>query len=302
VSDLWAVTCYFNPMRYERRLANYRRFRAGVGVPLLAIELGYAGQFDLEDGSADVVLRLPGVDVMWQKERLLNIAHEALPAECTKVAWVDCDVVFPHEGWGERTSRLLDRVALAQLFHQARYLGRDDAVVRTRPSLVSGVASGRSVEECLTHPSPRHRPGTYACGLAWAARRALLAEHGLFDLNIIGGGDRAIVCAAYGCFDHEIEWHLLTEPQKRAYLNWAVPFRRAVDGAVAHLDEDLWHLWHGDVRDRSFGTRHAGLADFEFDPGADIEVDEHGCWRWSSDKPELHRYVRNYFAARTEDG
>ena len=71
---------------------------------------------------------------------------------------------------------------------------------------------------------------------------------------------------------------------------------------MAHLDEELHHLWHGDVRDRGFGTRHVGFAAFDFDPRADIALDGHGCWRWSSDKPELHRYVRDYFAARTEDG
>lgn len=302
MSELWAITCYFNPMRYERRLANYRRFRAGLRIPLLAVDLGYDGRFDLDDESADVLLQLPGADIMWQKERLLNVAVAALPAECTKVAWLDCDVVFPREGWDDRTRRLLDRVQLAQLFRHAQYVGRDDAVARTRPSLVSGVASGRSAAECLAHPSPNHRPGTYACGLAWAARRALIAEHGLFDANIIGGGDRAIASAAFGCFDHEIEWHALTERQSRFYLEWAVPFRRAVGGAVAHLDEDLHHLWHGDVRDRGFGARHAGFAAFHFDPRADIAVDGHGCWRWSSNKPELHRYVRDYFAARTEDG
>ena len=71
---------------------------------------------------------------------------------------------------------------------------------------------------------------------------------------------------------------------------------------MGFLDEDLRHLWHGDVRDRAFGARDEGLARFGFDPGADIAVDAHGCWRWSSDKPDLHRYVRDYFAARAEDG
>jgi hypothetical protein len=302
LSGLWAVTCYFNPMRYARRLANYREFRARLGAPLLAVELGYDGRFDLGDGDADAVLRLPGTDVMWQKERLLNVAIAALPPECAKVAWLDCDVVFPRAGWDERAARLLDRVPLAQLFRHARYLGRDGDVARARPSLVSGVADGASPEECLRHPSPDARPGTYSCGLAWAARRALLAEHGLYDANIIGGGDRAIACAAYGCFGHEVEWHSLTPAQERHYRAWAASLHDAVAGAVGFLDEDLHHLWHGEVRDRAFGARHEGLARFGFDPHADIAVDAHGCWRWSSDKPDLHRYVRDYFAARAEDG
>jgi len=85
VNELWAITCYFNPVRYERRLANYRRFREHLSVPLLTVELCYDGRFDLDDGAADVMLQLPGTDVMWQKERLLNVAVAALPPECTKV-------------------------------------------------------------------------------------------------------------------------------------------------------------------------------------------------------------------------
>ena len=35
------------------------------------------------------MLRLRGSGVMWQKERLLNIAALTLPASCTKIAWLE---------------------------------------------------------------------------------------------------------------------------------------------------------------------------------------------------------------------
>jgi hypothetical protein len=302
VSALWAVTCYFNPMRYARRLENFRRFRARVGVPLVAVELGYDGQRHLGPDDADVCVHLPGLDVLWQKERLLNVAIAALPDACTLVAWLDCDVVFARDGWADRAAALLDRVPLVQLFREVRYQGPEGTIARTRPSVVAGVAAGMPVERCLEHPSKDHRPGTYACGLAWAARRALVAEHGLYDENIIGGGDRAMVCAGYGCFEHEAEWHRLNDAQRRAYRAWAEPFHRAVRGMLAHLDEPIEHLWHGDVATRGFGARHDGLAAFDFDPKTDLRLDEHGGWRWATDKPALHRFVRDYFAARSEDG
>jgi hypothetical protein len=64
----------------------------------------------------------------------------------------------------------------------------------------------------------------------------------------------------------------------------------------------VYHLWHGDLADRGGGARHRGLVPFEFDPVADIAIAEAGCWRWATDKPDLHRYLRDYFAARKEDG
>ena len=39
-----------------------------------------------------------------------------------------------------------------------------------------------------------------------------------------------------------------------------------------------------------------------FDPERDIAIDEHGSLRWSSDKPALHRAVREYFEGRREAG
>jgi hypothetical protein len=53
---------------------------------------------------------------------------------------------------------------------------------------------------------------------------------------------------------------------------------------------------------RIVGTRHQGLGEFAFDPATDIAIGAGGCWEWATAKPELHRYLRDYFAARREDG
>jgi hypothetical protein len=65
---------------------------------------------------------------------------------------------------------------------------------------------------------------------------------------------------------------------------------------------DIYHLWHGELRDRGYLPRHAILAEHRFDPYRDITLDGNGCWRWSSDKPELHAAVEDYFRQRREDG
>jgi hypothetical protein len=48
--------------------------------------------------------------------------------------------------------------------------------------------------------------------------------------------------------------------------------------------------------------RHLDLVPFQFDPRRDIVHDGNGGWRWNSDKPLLHAYVRDYFTGRREDG
>src|SRR5262245_19902909 len=69
-SNLWAITCYFNPIGYQRRLENYHTFRQNLAVPLVTVELAFNGAFQLHSGDADILVQLRGGDVLWQKERL----------------------------------------------------------------------------------------------------------------------------------------------------------------------------------------------------------------------------------------
>ena len=107
-SPLWAVTCLFGDVINGRRLANYRVFRDALQVPLIAVELAFNGRTQLKRDDADVVISLTGGDVMWQKERLLNLALAHLPDACRYVAWLDSDVILRREDWPLATCRLLD--------------------------------------------------------------------------------------------------------------------------------------------------------------------------------------------------
>ena len=298
----WAITCYFNPMRFRRRLLNYRRFRDRLKVPLVAVELAYGPDFELGQRDAEILVQLRGGrDILWQKERLLNLALRALPGGCSKVAWIDCDVVFEADDWAERTCALLESTVLVQPFSHLHQMPRDWEPGREPPpdaSLLHSVpfliGSGMPVATCLGTTQSRLSPGH-----AWAANRKLLEDHLLYDACIIGGGDIAIARAAYGCFEPAIRRQHLNE---KHYLAWARPFHAAVGGRVACLEGHLFHLWHGESEHRRYRERNDGLGRFQFDPVQDIAIDQNRAWRWNSDKREMHEYVRDYFASRREDG
>ena len=57
-ANLWAITCYFNPVGYRRRLENYRMFRQRLKVPLVAVELSFDEEFQLASGDADILVQL----------------------------------------------------------------------------------------------------------------------------------------------------------------------------------------------------------------------------------------------------
>ena len=111
-----------------------------------------------------------------------------------------------------------------------------------------------------------------------------------------------MACAAHHCFDALMQSHCMNEHQRRRYITWAEPFYESVRAETAFLDADIFHLWHGDVDRRKGRSRHEGFQEFQFDPYTDIAIDENGSWRWNTEKPEMHEYVRRYFASRKEDG
>ena len=307
--EFWAITSYFNPLGYKTRRENYRLFRQRLSVPLIAIELAYESAFELGDADADILIQVRGGDVMWQKERLLNLARAALPPSCSKVAVLDCDVFFRRGDWAEQASKLLDRVAIAHLYRGMHYLpaGATSAIGEIafaepmRVSIISAVASGLDAETCL-EAGNGPKAGYFGTGLAWAVQREILDLHPAYDAFILGGGARAMIAGIYNCFDHLTRRMRLNETEVAHFREWADPFRRTVGDAIGYLDGDIFHLWHGSLENRRWYARYEPMPRFRFNPYEDIALTENGLWRWNSDKPDLHGYVREHFARRREDG
>jgi hypothetical protein len=309
--ELWAVTAYFNPMHWRRRLVNYRAFRERLRVPLVAVELGYDGQFDLRPGDAELLLQDPGKDVMWQKERLLNLALEALPAAVTRVACLDSDVILERSDIWRHALRALDESPLVQLFSQVYYLPADElpdfAHCEQTRTPAAGFAwlrqQGHStLDLCNPVWTDPGKPPPVPYGLAWAFRRELFAGRGLYDAWVVGGATRLHCFAADGLWREAATAMRFHGGMVEHYRRWAEGFHAEVRGNWGYVPGAVAHLWHGEAVGRKYRQRYEDFARFGFDPTVDLARDRHGAWRWNSDKPEMHQYLRDYFAGRQEDG
>lgn len=309
-NSLFAVTAYFNPMGYKRRLVAYREFRKRLNVPLVCVELGYGNAYELSEDDAEVLVQIPGEHVLWQKERLLNRALEVLPRDCEYVAWLDCDIAFLRRDWAAATALELQRFPVVQPFvmiHHAPPQCFDPA----QAQFARGTRSYNSFSLLMAQgvlparvfsTSGCHQEFGYWPGAAWAARRDLVEEIGLYDTCILGGGDKAMAAAAYGRLD-ELTFGLDMSPgHARHYRAWARRFAHRVRGRVGFVEGELIHFWHGELPARKYATRYADFARFGFDPELDVTIDSAGAWRWNSTKWEMHRFVENYFRERQEDG
>ena len=102
---LWAVTTFYNPAKFRVRNENFAKFVSALKIPLLVVEHAPSGCFEARAG-ATIHVPVTGGDVLWQKERLLNVALEHLPSSCTRVAWMDCDLLIRDSGWSDRNRRM----------------------------------------------------------------------------------------------------------------------------------------------------------------------------------------------------
>jgi hypothetical protein len=308
MGELWGITCYFNPVGYKRRLQNYLLFRRHLAIPLITVELAYRDDFALPSDAADVLIRLRSSDVLWQKERLLNLALAALPDRCDAVAWLDCDVVFGDDDWAARAAQALQRFPLIQPFQTVREPAADcwdkssraPTHARAGHSLTYLLSQGLVTPDLLRNAMRvTHRSNS---GLAWAARRELIDRDGFYDSCILGSGNRAMLCGALGTPADAIQYLQMTPSWAEHYHAWAEKLFRSVGANVGYITGELVHLWHGDLLDRRYEERHREFRAFNFDPATDIALDANGCWRWNSQKPEMHTYVARYFQGRREDG
>lgn len=290
---LAVMTCYFNPCGYVSLRENYRRFAremAVAGVPLYTAELAFEGQaFALDEQPR--VRRFRARDVMWHKERLLNLLLPTVPREFDKIAWIDADLLFANARWPAETARRLEEFPVVQLFDEAVYLDRDGQVSETRVGVARGAADGVDARNF----------GRFHPGFAWAARREVLERHGLMDTNIAGGGDSMMVCAMFGWWDHPTQRHY-DRAMQDALSRWGRPFFDDVRGRVGCVAGRVLHLWHGEHANRRYVERVDWLNHARFDPGVDLRVGADGLWEWASGKDWLREKMRQYFFIRREDG
>jgi len=304
--NFWAITCYFNPIGYRRRLDNYRRFRERLAVPLVTVELSQNDDYHLRAEDADILVQIKCPDLLWQKERLLNIGLQSLPRHCDMIAWLDCDVVFESDDWADRAGALLESYKIVMPFKRMYELPKNgrpednDSKGVLGHSLMYALASGMVSPEVLG--GDMRTKDRVTCGFATAARRATLEKYGLYDACVMGSGNRAIACAALGRFDIAIDYLQMNSEWAKHYVAWAQPFFDTVRGSVAYVEEDIFHLWHGHLENRRYAQRHAVLREFGFDPAKDIVADENGCWRWRSSRVDMNECVHRYFQSRREDG
>lgn len=306
-----AITCFYNPANSNQRLENYRFFRQMIrkenDLPLYVIELAFGEDpFQLGPGDADhlVQLRTSELDLMWQKERLLNILIEDLPQDVDKVIWIDCDIVFLEDGWSHRASEALNTSAIIQPYAWAICLPQcEGSLIPPSHWILCNCSGSASIRKSFAlYCSCRSRQLNFNgghVGYVWAAKRELLDYCGLYDSIITGAGDLFIGVAAFGLLNlfEEIPDISINDAAVEHYFEWGYKFRKCVQemGGTGYTQELLAHVWHGDVMNRNYLLYSQCLGMCDFDPQEDLMLGSDRLYHWKRKNNRLHNSVVSIF-------
>ncbi|WP_147127590.1 hypothetical protein [Shimia ponticola] len=291
------VSCFFNSTGSSRLVENLRAFVDGLGVykpALHLVECLPPGQRSALDG-LDNLHVVHAESVLWQKERLLNLAVESLPDSVEAVVWCDTDIIFADPDWVPQTLEKLQDVDVLQPFrHVAQVPRLGDAPVE---SYASAVTENPDLAGLRFHQHGH-------TGYAWGIRRDVIQSVGFFDECVIGGADHVMAHAFTGTPRCDCIPPLLgTESRlQRSYEAWADRLW-AEHGPLkmGFLDLDIEHRRHGSDKGRKYLVRNKLLEMSGFDPSQHLVRNQWDCWEWSPSATAQRDLVKAYFSQRKED-
>jgi hypothetical protein len=235
-----------------------------------------------------VVVRGTKDNVLWQKERLTNLAIEQLPPSVKYVAWIDHDCVFADPEWLNKSISVLDSGYDAlQPYSKLERLDQHGKIERDNE-----VSASWQMTQGPVHSGAMP-------GLVWVATKDFLDRcNNLYEGSIVGGGDAIWFTGLTGQRDNHFP--RLGVPMAEDAYRWIQQFG---EGRCGHVPGIARHLWHGKLSDRQYVSRDAIPQQHGFDPSKHLEIDKNGLLRFSKQAPPgLAEGVYTYFLNRKDDG
>jgi len=309
--SFWGITTFFNPAGYKNKYENYKIFRENLkkqGLKICAVEVAFSNRpFELKKEDAEILIQIRGNEknLMWQKERMMNIGLKNLPKDCDKIAWLDCDIIFENQNWVKETSELLEEYVVVQPFSLCVWLPIKNKIIE-KEKIPWGVGTGlknnsrafvrayKKFQDCEDYRESGH------VGFAWAARKEIFDKIGFYDNSIIGNSDQFICDSFYEEIDKKY-YNKLPKKLIKHHLPWREKIKKRVSKSIFYTKGTLLHLWHGESKDRKYNERYHPINKYNFDPKKDIKIDKNELFCWSSNKKRLHEEVKYYIISRKED-
>jgi hypothetical protein len=288
LSNFAIITAYFNPQKSKNRYNNFIKFRDHIineqKIDLYVIEgYYYKDKPQLTKKDCPNLLTLEYYDILWQKERLLNILASKLPPEVDCFGWFDADILFSCNNLKEQCIEILNYYPVVQPWSYCRFL---DSKGKPTEHLYSLASSNFIKDDKLRiHP-----------GFAWCIRRDIWEKiNGFYDYVITGSGDTFMGMG----FTKNLDTYFLVNSGTNPlwiehFKKWYDNCSDIVDKQLGFLDIKIEHLFHGTRKNRSYFNRLRTINSLNFEPNH-IKINENGTFGFSNEAPqELKEYLSDY--------
>lgn len=295
------VACFFNPQNSPYRLLAFQKWYSSIKHLNHRIIECLIGDAESRLPESPYITQVQTDSLLWHKESLLNKVISELPFEYKYVFWLDTDVLFTNPNWMVEGVEKLKTVKVIQPFEYCVHLGKNQTapdfdvdayrplvrdVKRRHPMLWRSFLANwtTDLEAALSHNYDVHGH----VGFAWGARREVVDKVHMYDRALIGGADHIIAHAATGqipcpciskTFTLEID----------AVTEWSKDYYDTVGGSVGFVRGDLYHIWHGEVKDREYLKR---IVEFSPEIQHITRRDSNGLWVYDGSNPYMKRYYR----------
>jgi hypothetical protein len=296
VSDVAVLLAFYNPAGFNRILKNMQyviKCLTDNNIPYFLVECVFKGA---KPQFPKATLVLHSDSYMFYKEQLINKLEPKVPAQFTKLAIIDGDIIFDSPDWIDQTSKKLDEVDIIQPFSEACWLTPNNTKIRSRkPSYAKGL-----VEKKLTHPHSIHM---FHPGFAWAFKRSTFQNiGGFYDRAVIGNGDMLFV---FNFFKDEVPDYWIKEILDSRFIldgwpEYHAKFK-AANPSIGFLENKALHLFHGVRQHRQYTTRYRSAGQLLKDKTWDQEIVTNADGLFEFKTPAISDVVHKYFKRRNED-
>lgn len=298
--DLAIITCYFNPAGYQSKKRLFAELKARIPDVFTVELLNNDGLGNVSEKEIDSDLQVTG-SVLWQKERLLNIGiMNRIHAGYKNVCWIDLDCEFVagsdvneyNYHWKDKVLECLATNSLIQCFSEFTSEYTDMKI------------NGESFAKSLINHDQNAK--SRSNGTVWAATSELfVAGFRLYDRHVTGAGDGILgLFAKYGITGNLPDIYQFTRENKsfsNDIYDWMEYNIFLIRNKVGYINQKVILHSHGKFINRRYGSANQILADYNFNPHADVGFLFEQGLIWLTDKPALHKSVADYFFSRKED-
>lgn len=313
------VACFFNPQNSPYRLIAFQKWYRSIkhlNHRIIECVIGDdKPKWQLPE--SPYISRVTTESLLFHKEALLNKVIAELPVKFQYVFWLDTDILFTNPNWMAQGVEALQTVNLIQPFSYCVHLKRNELKPSFNPDDFRTVADDpkkRRPEMWRSFCARRYHCSRYNLspaqaqndnydihghvGFAWGARREIVDKVHLYDRALIGGADHIVAHAGalqVPCSCISRSFTLDHEDVEE----WSQDFGAAVEGKMGYVEGDLYHIWHGDIKDREYLKR---IREFATEIAFITRRDRNGLWIYEGNNPYMKRYYRHREAAYYDGG